>query len=78
MEDLFKIDEEAFKDAFKIDTSRMNMDTSAFSDMDFSGVDMSDLIDADALSGAMPVILNKRYTGYLKWCIRESDKGYHD
>lgn len=40
MEDLFKIDEEAFKDAFKIDTSRMNMDTSAFSDMDFSGVDM--------------------------------------
>ena len=30
MEDLFKIDEEAFKDAFKIDTSRMNMDTSAF------------------------------------------------
>lgn len=54
MEDLFKIDEEAFKDAFKIDTSRMNMDTSAFSDMDFSGVDMSDLIDANALSAAMP------------------------
>ena len=59
MEDLFKIDEEAFKDAFKIDTSRMNMDTSAFSDMDFSGVDMSDLIDADALSGAMPSFSTK-------------------
>ena len=54
MEDLFKIDEEAFKDAFTIYTSRMNMDTSAFSDMDFSGVDMSDLIDANALSAAMP------------------------
>ena len=59
MEDLFKIDEEAFKDAFKIDTSRMNMDTYAFSDMDFSGVDMSDLIDADALSGAMPSFSTK-------------------
>ncbi len=59
MEDLFKIDEEAFKDVFKIDTSRMNMDTSAFSDMDFSGVDMSDLIDADALSGAMPSFSTK-------------------
>lgn len=59
MEDMFKIDEEAFKDAFKIDTSRMNMDTSAFSDMDFSGVDMSDLIDADALSGAMPSFSTK-------------------
>ena len=59
MEDLFKIDEEAFKDAFKIDTSRMNMDTSAFSDMDFSGVDMSDLIDADALSGAVPSFSTK-------------------
>ena len=59
MEDLFKIDEEAFKDAFKIDTSRVNMDTSAFSDMDFSGVDMSDLIDADALSGAMPSFSTK-------------------
>ena len=59
MEDLFKIDEEAFKDAFKIDTSSMNMDTSAFSDMDFSGVDMSDLIDADALSGAMPSFSTK-------------------
>ena len=59
MEDLFKIDEEAFKDAFKIDTSRMNMDTSAFSDMDFSGVDMSDLIDVDALSGAMPSFSTK-------------------
>lgn len=59
MEDLFKIDEEAFKDAFKIDTSRMNMDTSVFSDMDFSGVDMSDLIDADALSGAMPSFSTK-------------------
>ena len=59
MEDLFKIDEEAFKDAFKIDTSRMNMDTSAFSDMDFSGADMSDLIDADALSGAMPSFSTK-------------------
>lgn len=59
MEDLFKIDEEAFKDAFKIDTSRMHMDTSAFSDMDFSGVDMSDLIDADALSGAMPSFSTK-------------------
>lgn len=59
MEDLFKIDEEAFKDAFKIDTSRMNMDISAFSDMDFSGVDMSDLIDADALSGAMPSFSTK-------------------
>lgn len=54
MEDLFKINEEAFKDAFKVDTSRMNMDASAFSDMDFSDVDMSDLIDANALSAAMP------------------------
>lgn len=54
MEDLFKIDEEAFKDAFKVDTSRMNMDASAFSDMDFSDVDMSNLIDANALSAAMP------------------------
>ena len=54
MEDLFKINEEAFKDAFKVDTSRMNMDASSFSDMDFSDVDMSDLIDANALSAAMP------------------------
>ncbi len=41
MEDCLRLMKRAFKDAFKIDTSRMNMDTSAFSDMDFSGVDMS-------------------------------------
>ena len=33
MEDLFKINEEAFEDRFQVDTSRMNMDASAFSDM---------------------------------------------
>ena len=54
MEDFFKVDEEAFKNAFKVDTSKMNMDSSIFSDMDFSDVDLSDLVDGDALADAMP------------------------
>ncbi len=66
MEDFFKVDEEAFKDAFKVDTSKMNMDSSAFSDMDFSDVDLSDLVDGDALSDAMPSFSEKDFQDILK------------
>ena len=66
MEDLFKVDEEAFKDAFKVDTSKMSMDSSAFSDMDFSDVDMSDLVDGDSLADAMPSFSEKDLQDILK------------
>lgn len=66
MEDFFKVDEEAFKNAFKVDTSKMNMDSSIFSDMDFSDVDLSDLVDGDALSDAMPSFSEKDFQDILK------------
>ncbi len=37
----------------------MNMDSSIFSDMDFSDVDLSDLVDGDALADAMPSFRRK-------------------
>lgn len=66
MEDFFKVDEEAFKNAFKVDTSKMNMDSSIFSDMDFSDVDLSDLVDGDALADAMPSFSEKDFQDILK------------
>ena len=66
MEDFFKVDEETFKNAFKVDTSKMNMDSSVFSDMDFSDVDLSDLVDGDALSDAMPSFSEKDFQDILK------------
>ena len=66
MEDFFKVDEEAFKNAFKVDTSKMNMDSSVFSDMDFSDVDLSDLVDGDALADAMPSFSEKDFQDILK------------
>ena len=66
MEDFFKVDEEAFKNAFKVDTSKMNMDLSIFSDMDFSDVDLSDLVDGDALADAMPSFSEKDFQDILK------------
>lgn len=73
MEDFFKVDEEAFKNAFKVDTSKMNIDSSVFSDMDFSDVDLSDLVDGDALADAMPSFSEKGFSGYSERCIGESD-----
>ena len=66
MEDFFKVDEEAFKNAFKVDTSKMNMDSSVFSDMNFSDVDLSDLVDGDALADAMPSFSEKDFQDILK------------
>ena len=66
MEDFFKVDEEAFKNAFKVDTLKMNMDSSIFSDMDFSDVDLSDLVDGDALADAMPSFSEKDFQDILK------------
>ena len=66
MEDFFKVDEEAFKNAFKVDTSKMNMESSIFSDMDFSFVDLSDLVVGDALADAMPSFSEKDFQDILK------------
>ena len=66
MEDFFKVDEEAFKNAFKVDTSKMNVDSSAFSDMDFSDVDLSDLVDGDELADAIPSFSEKDFQDILK------------
>ncbi|MBR2802532.1 MAG: ABC transporter permease [Erysipelotrichaceae bacterium] len=51
MSTLFSIDEQAMNDAFSFDTSKLRIDASAF---DMSSLDMSSLIDPNALSSAMP------------------------
>ena len=40
-EDLFTVDEKAFAEAFRIDESKMNLDTSAFSDMNINPADLN-------------------------------------
>ena len=67
MEDFFKVDEEAFQECFfKVDTSKMNMDSSIFSDMDFSDVDLSDLVDGDAFGRCYAIFSEKDFQDILK------------
>lgn len=66
MENLFTVDEDAFKEAFKVDTSGLNMDASSLGDMlgsglnmsdmdfDMADLDLGDLLDLDSLTEMMP------------------------
>lgn len=56
-EDLFTVDEDAFKDAFKVDTSALSLNPADFSQnisFDPSSLNLDGLIDPDALMSAMP------------------------
>lgn len=56
LSNLFTFDENAFRNAFSVDTSKLqvNPDDFDFQNMDFSDMDISGLIDPAALQNAMP------------------------
>ena len=59
MDDLFTIDEDAIRDAFKFDEDKLKFDKDAFGDM--SGLDLS-----GALGSAMPTLSEKQIKDLLK------------
>ena len=59
MDDLFSIDEDAIRDAFKFDEDKLKFDKDAFGDM--SGLDLS-----GALGSAMPTLSEKQIKDLLK------------
>ncbi|MBQ6223252.1 MAG: ABC transporter ATP-binding protein/permease [Solobacterium sp.] len=54
LETLFQVDTEALNRVFSFDSSKMTIDSSVFANLDMSDMDMSGLIDPNALSGSMP------------------------
>ncbi len=55
-EDLFTVDEDAFKEAFKVDPNAMNFDASSLSNMQIDPADLNldGLMDMSSLSAALP------------------------
>ena len=53
LETLFSVDVDALNRVFSFDASKLQIDTSAFSDMDMSDMDLSGM-DMSALSDAVP------------------------
>lgn len=55
-EDLFTVDEEAFKNAFKVDADSMNFDPSSLSNMDLSlgELNLDQMMDFSSISSALP------------------------
>ena len=51
---IFSVNEDALQKVFSFDPDKLEIDTSAFSNMDFSDLDPSDYFDADAMAGQMP------------------------
>lgn len=51
---LFSVDEDAIRSAFSVDQDKLQLSQDDFGSMDYSDMDFSSLIDAEALKNAMP------------------------
>ncbi|MBR0152727.1 MAG: ABC transporter ATP-binding protein/permease [Lachnospiraceae bacterium] len=51
---IFSVNEDALQKVFSFDPDKLKIDTSEFSKMDFSDLDVSKYFDADSLAGEMP------------------------
>ncbi|MDO4192507.1 MAG: ATP-binding cassette domain-containing protein [Erysipelotrichaceae bacterium] len=64
LETLFSVDVDALNRVFSFDASKLQMDTSAFSDMDMSDLDLSGM-DMSALSDAVPAFNEEDFADLL-------------
>ncbi|MDO5122846.1 MAG: FtsX-like permease family protein, partial [Erysipelotrichaceae bacterium] len=64
LETLFSVDVDALNRVFSFDASKLQMDTSAFSDMDMSDLDLSGM-DMSALSDAVPAFNEEDFAELL-------------
>ena len=54
LETLFSVDTDALSRVFSFDSSKLNIDESTFSSIDFSSMDMTSMFDPSAFTDAMP------------------------
>lgn len=71
-EDLFTVDEKAFAEAFRIDESKMNLDASAFSDMNINPADLnlSGIMDFSSLAQALPAMNAETFNQIMNGAIK--------
>ena len=62
---LFQIDEDALADAFQFDPDAMKLDDKDFSEMDFSDLDLSGVLDPDDFTKSLPSLSRKDVTKLL-------------
>lgn len=72
---LFNIDEDAFKDAFDVDTSSMDLSSLSsgmnFGSMDLTNMNLGDLMSEDSLSEVMPSLTQEQVASLLEVAVAD-------